>query len=92
MDDELIGFASGIIHHHPDKSAQLFISEVGVNAPFRKRGIGAALVNALKAGYDTVWLATEEDNAAARGLYLKTGGAETKGVVVYDWGGVMDAD
>lgn len=94
-DDELIGFASGIILLHPDKEPILFISEVGVNDDYLRQGIGGDLVNVLlKAGKDAgcngAWLATESDNAPARGLYLKSGARATENIVVYDWDGVMD--
>lgn len=91
----LIGFASGVILLHPDKAPQFFISEVGVNEAHRKKGVATRLVTALIAvakdkGCDGLWLATEKDNEPARGLYKKLKARETKDIVVYDWGGVMD--
>ena len=89
IEGELIGFASGILHYHPDKDPQLFISEVGVNEAYRRRGIARRLVNLLRTRCDTAWLATESDNAPARALYRSADAEETEGIVVYDWGGVM---
>ncbi|MEM9580146.1 MAG: GNAT family N-acetyltransferase [Pseudomonadota bacterium] len=91
----VIGFASGVILFHPDKQPMLFISEVGVEDDMRRRGIAAALCNQLKTlaegqGCTGTWLATEDDNVAARALYRSLEANETEGVVVYDWGGVMD--
>lgn len=90
-DTALIGFASGIVLLHPDKHPTLFISEVGVNEAYQRHGIATALVEQLMevgaaAGCQGTWLATEHDNAPARGLYRKTGARETQGIVVYDWG------
>ncbi len=93
--DELIGFASGVVQLHPDKTPTLFVSEVGVNESYQREGIATRLVTALidlgrVQGCVGVWVATEDDNIPARRLYDRLGGRETQGIVVYDWGGVMD--
>ncbi len=95
--DLVIGMATGLTMLHPDKEPTFFINEVGVHDDYRRRGIGRRLTTVLmqiaRAGGDVgVWLATGQDNVAARGLYRDLGARETGGVVVYDWGGVMDED
>ena len=82
-DGTVIGMASAIAYAHPDKPLQLFVNEVGVAAPFHRRGAGAALVDALlrrgrELGCREAWVATEVGNAPARGLYRALGGVEDK--------------
>lgn len=86
----IVGFASGTVLYHPDKAPQLFIQEVGVNEDARRQGIARALVQAIreagrKQGCTTAWVLTEDDNAAARALYVRAGGTETRGVVMVEW-------
>ena len=90
-DGVLVGMASATVLCHPDKSPSLFVNEVSVHADFRRQGIGTALMQRLVSGADSlgcrsVWLATEADNTAARGLYKAFHGNEQTGVVVYHWG------
>lgn len=85
-----VGFASATVLDHPDKPPSLFINELGVNATYRRQGLGRELLAALRAegrarGCRTTWVATEGDNAAARALYLAAGGTETTGIVMYEW-------
>lgn len=93
---QVIGMASAVTMLHPDKAPMVFISEVGVNDDYLRRGIGKRLTRALidlvqADGERDIWLATEDDNVAARALYNSLGARETKDVVVYDWGHAMDA-
>ncbi len=94
---QVIGMASGVFMLHPDKEPAFFINEVGVHKDYQRCGIGLRLARALlvlvKADGDPdIWLATEDNNAAARGLYRSLGARETTGIVVYDWGHAMDED
>ncbi len=78
---EVVGMATGIAYLHPDKPLSLFINEVGVSGRFRRRGIGRNLVTALIArgrelGCVEAWVATEQDNKAARALYQSLGGEQ----------------
>ncbi len=96
-DARVVGMATGVILLHPDKAPVLHVSEVGVHEDFQRQGIGRRLMKSLmnsarRDGIEGVWLATEADNEAARGLYRALGGRETGGIVVFDWGGVMDED
>src|SRR4051812_42810686 len=52
-----IGFVSGVEMIHPDKGAELFLYELGVDERARRQGVGRALVDALAA------------RARARGCY-----------------------
>ncbi|MCK0168107.1 GNAT family N-acetyltransferase [Jannaschia sp. S6380] len=92
---DVIGFASGNVLLHPDKPPAFFVSEVGVEAAWRRQGIATALVDRLirlarDRGCRGIWLATETDNVAARALYRRLAARETGAVVVYDWDGAMD--
>ena len=75
----------------PDKPLQMFINEVGVAAPWRRRGVGKALVarmldEARSRGCAEAWIATETSNDAARALYVASGGREEdEQAVVYTW-------
>ena len=80
-DGVVVGMASGIAYVHPDKPPQLFLNEVGVSTRFHRRGIGARLVRALlehgrALGCTEAWVATEDENRAARALYESVGGVE----------------
>ena len=90
-DGTVIGMASGIAYAHPDKPLQLFVLEVGVADRFQRRGVGAAVLDALlrrgrEVGCREAWVATEVGNAPARGLYRALGGAEDEErAVVYTY-------
>ena len=95
VDAEPVGIASGMMLFHPDKEPAFFIAEVGVNEEWQRLGIASGLVSRLislarQKGSVGVWLATELDNAEARGLYRKLDARETQDIVVYDWDGAMD--
>ncbi|MBT8417021.1 MAG: GNAT family N-acetyltransferase, partial [Silicimonas sp.] len=86
---EVIGFASGTVLMHPDKTRAFFINEVGVHEDYQRRGIATRLIHricelARDRGAENIWLATEKDNAAARGLYRSLGAKETGGIVMYE--------
>lgn len=53
------GFVSGVETWHPDKGAEMFLYELAVGEPYRRRGIGRALVLRLAAlargGAATAW-------------------------------------
>jgi ribosomal protein S18 acetylase RimI-like enzyme len=86
-DGVVVGMASGLVHGHPDKPWQLFVNEVGVAPSHQRRGLGSALVRCVlergrAVGCREAWVATEVDNAPARGLYLATGGREDDDLAV----------
>src|SRR3989442_13195565 len=47
-DGEPVGFVSGVEMTHPDKGTEMFLYELGVSEDHRQRGIGSALVTALR--------------------------------------------
>jgi ribosomal protein S18 acetylase RimI-like enzyme len=90
MDGEPAGFVSGIELTHPDKGPEMFLYELGVDEAHRGRGIGTALVTALrdlardKGCYD-MWTLTEDDNEAALRTYRAAGAAETSSHLMLTW-------
>ena len=77
----VVGMATALHYVHPDKPAELWINEIGVAPPYRCRGVGTRLLEALFAhgrslGCREAWLGTDESNAAARRLYAKVRGRE----------------
>jgi len=70
---------ASVFHYvHPDKPAQLFVNEVGVAASHQSQGIGLRLLTALlehgrRIGCTEAWVATEQNNIAARALYRRAG-------------------
>lgn len=59
-------------------SAEMFLYEIGTDQQFQRRGVGRALVTALKAlakarGCRGLFVATNASNGAAMGLYEITG-------------------
>lgn len=87
---EVIGFASGTVLMHPDKANMFFVNEVSVHEDYRRQGIATRMCDrvfdlARDRGCEGIWLATEGDNAAARGFYRSLHGRETCGIVMYGW-------
>ncbi|MFL5613195.1 MAG: GNAT family N-acetyltransferase [Gemmatimonadaceae bacterium] len=75
-DGVVVGMISAVHYVHPDKPAQLWINEVGVAPSHHRQGIGSRLLDAMlehgrSLGCTEAWLGTEEDNVAARRLYLR---------------------
>lgn len=91
QDGVVIGMATAIAYPHPDKPPQLFINEAGVCERCQGQGVGKRLVQKLLEaggglGCAEAWVATEEDNVAARALYSAAGGTEETGrAVVFTW-------
>ncbi len=82
-----VGFVSGVEVTHPDKGTEMFLYELAVDEPFRRRGYARALVDHLAgvaraAGCYGMWVVTDEDNSAARATYEGAGAqSETRQVV-----------
>ena len=47
-DGVAVGFVTGVEMTHPDKGTEMFLYELGVDEQYRRRGIGRALVAALR--------------------------------------------
>ena len=86
----VVGMAGGQIMYHPDKPPAFFVAEVGVRDAYQRQGIATRLCGLLRGvakarGCEGIWVATEGDNAPARGLYAAMGARETEDIVVFDW-------
>jgi ribosomal protein S18 acetylase RimI-like enzyme len=89
-EDEAVGFVSGVEVTHPDKGTEMFLYELAVDEPFRRRGIGRALVERLapvarEAGCYGMWVITDHNNAAARATYEGAAGVPETDQVVEVW-------
>jgi ribosomal protein S18 acetylase RimI-like enzyme len=93
-DDEPVGFVLAYQLQRIDgESAKMFLYEIDVAEKYRRLGIASALIGELesicKAGsFINMFVLTNESNAPATGLYLKTGGqAKTSDdlMFVYDY-------
>lgn len=90
-DGVVVGMVSAVEYFHPDKPPALWINEVGVAPTHHRRGIGRRLMErmlevARERGWDPVWVGTEIDNVAARGLYEATGAKVVcDRYVEYEW-------
>lgn len=89
---QVVGQASGLRLTFPDKSDQLWISELTVASPWRRRGIGRALVAELIAagkaeGCGIVWVDAAADNDRARAFYAAIGGVAAGKLEVFEWRG-----
>jgi ribosomal protein S18 acetylase RimI-like enzyme len=87
LDDRPAGFLSAVEVFHPDKRSELFLNEVGVMEGARRRGVARALLDELKRigrerGCVSMWVLTDEHNAAAMRLYRGTGGVLNREPVV----------
>lgn len=88
------GFVSGIEMLHPDKGTEMCLYELGVDARFRRRGIGRALTRALvdlareRDCYD-VWVGVETDDEAALATYRSAGAGDDGrfAMLVWEFGG-----
>ncbi|WP_371479773.1 GNAT family N-acetyltransferase [Kitasatospora sp. NBC_00315] len=89
-DDVPAGMVTGVEMTHPDKGTEMFLYELGVDEPFRGRGVGRALVSALadltrERGCYGMWTITEEDNEAALATYERAGGSPEGEQVALVW-------
>jgi len=77
--DRAIGFVRATeLRQLTSRRKQMFLYEIGVDARFRRRGVGKALVNALLEDCRTrefaeMFVFTDPANAAAVALYRSTG-------------------
>ena len=82
-DGTVVGMASGLHYHHPDKPVpELWINEVGVAASHQRRGLASRLLATLiehgrSLGCGQAWVLTERDNQAAMALYARSGGTSS---------------
>lgn len=84
-----VGMVTATVLLHPDKPPALFINEVGTRDSHLRQGIATALMQRMIAlgrarDCEGIWLGTEPENFAARGLYSKLGGSE-QAIVGFGW-------
>ncbi|MFE9743679.1 GNAT family N-acetyltransferase [Saccharothrix saharensis] len=91
VDGEPAGFVSGVETIHPDKGVEMFLYELGVDDPYRRRGVASALIARLielarERGCTGVWTGTEKDNAAALATYRRADAELDFDTVAVSWG------
>jgi GNAT superfamily N-acetyltransferase len=84
------GFVSGVELIHPDKGTEMFLYELSVGEPFRRRGIGRALVEALRQiawdhGCYDMWVLTDADNEAGLATYRASGTTAESSHLMLTW-------
>ncbi|NGO76678.1 GNAT family N-acetyltransferase [Streptomyces sp. YC504] len=84
------GFVTGIEIHHPDKGVEMCLYEMGVDAPYRRRGIATALIGELaalarKLGCYDMWVPVDTDNEGALATYRATGARQDGVCAVLTW-------
>ncbi|MEU7056160.1 GNAT family N-acetyltransferase [Streptomyces sp. NPDC046197] len=87
-----VGFVSGVETVHPDKGTEMFLYELAVAEPYRRRGIGRELVRRLAAlgrelGCYGMWVLVDTGNDVALAAYRSAGGKDdgTCSVVTWDF-------
>lgn len=85
-----IGFVSGVETVHPDKGTEMFLYELAVAEPYRRRGTGRALVERLAAlarerGCYGMWVGVDAGNDAALAAYRSAGGKDDGTCTVLTW-------
>jgi aminoglycoside 6'-N-acetyltransferase I len=92
-DGVVVGMCTAVVHHKPDEAPELYIDELGTASTHRRRGIARRLTEAMlewgaELGCGEAWLATEEDNTAAIGLYdslVEGRGGDRQPIVMYSF-------
>ncbi len=88
--DTAIGFVTGVETTHPDKGTEMLLYELAVDEGSRRRGIGRALVTALRSratdlGCYGMWVLTDADNEAAVHTYVAGGAVDRDGQTMLGW-------
>ena len=84
------GFVSGVETVHPDKGTEMFLYELAVAEPYRRRGIGRALVERLaglarERGCYGMWVGVDTGNDVALAAYRSAGGKDDGTCTVVTW-------
>ena len=90
LDQNPVGFISGVETTHPDKGTEMFLYELAVAESHRRLGIGQALVAALtdlarEKGCYGMWVGTEPGNIAAISTYRSAGAGAPEPFVTLSW-------
>ncbi len=89
--EQSVGFVTGVEMTHPDKSKELFLYELEVDAAHRQQGIATQLVSALKElagelGCRGMWVLA--GNEIAEKTYMKTGADIVLDNTMLEWSAV----
>jgi aminoglycoside 3-N-acetyltransferase I len=89
-DGRAVGFVSGVEVTHPDKGTEMFLYELSVGEADRRRGVGRALVGALRdharsLGCYGMWVLTDDFNEAALATYRGAGADAPEPTVLLNW-------
>ncbi|WP_405503459.1 GNAT family N-acetyltransferase [Streptomyces niveus] len=84
------GFVSGIEMLHPDKGVEMCLYELSVDEPYRRRGIGRALTDALatvarERGCYDMWVGVDTDNEPALATYRSAGARDQGHFAMLTW-------
>jgi ribosomal protein S18 acetylase RimI-like enzyme len=91
LDDRPAGFVTGVELFHPDKpKPEMFLYELGVDEPYRGRGIATILLQRLvelcdERGCGTMFVLADDDNASAKATYAKAGGGPEPAGIMFVW-------
>lgn len=90
VDNQPAGFVTGVEVDHPDKQTEMMLYELGVDEPYRRRGIGRALVESLievagRRGCRGVWVPVEADDDRAQAFYRAVGRPLQESAEVFWW-------
>lgn len=85
-----VGMVTGVELTHPDKGVEMFLYELAVLERAQRRGIGTALVEALRnlaieRGCRGMWVLTDDENAAALGTYRRAGATREEPTHLLEW-------
>jgi ribosomal protein S18 acetylase RimI-like enzyme len=80
-----VGFAFGYeLPRRHGQPTELLVYELGVDEPYRRRGVATRLMRELLDGRDGGFVLTEPDNDAANATYRSLGGRRSE-VVMWEW-------
>jgi ribosomal protein S18 acetylase RimI-like enzyme len=88
--DEPAGYALLYVLPRIDGRRMVFLYDVGVAGPFRRRGVGRKLMEAATVvmrdtGAYKMFVLTDEDNEAAMALYASAGATREANQVLWAW-------
>ncbi|MEJ6388359.1 GNAT family N-acetyltransferase [Gymnodinialimonas ulvae] len=69
VEGQIVGMITGMHYHHPDKPPQMWINELGIAGPHRRRGYATALIarlsdHAASLGCNEIWVVADPTDMA----------------------------